>query len=360
VLQADMETNDRITKLSDSELIAEAKRLAACERQATTALIRCLMELDARRLYLAQGCSSLFAYCTRVLKLSEHAAYGRIEAARAARRFPCMLEQLDAGAVTLTTITLLAPHLTDENHQAMLDQARHKTKREVEVIAAALRPRPDVPVSVRRVAEPTQAAVHAADEGTSAARSGSPSPTSVSDPPTLIQPPSTRPAVVKPLAPARYVVKLTISEQTHEKLRRAQSLLRHAVPDGNVAEVLDRALTVLLRDLERAKAAMTARPRAGRPVRRHSRYIPAAVRREVWQRDSGRCAFIGPEGRCGEAAFVEFHHRVPFADGGPPTAANLELRCTAHNRHEADRWFGPMMAREPPARRAPSQMNSTG
>ena len=36
--------------------------------------------MDARRLYLAEGCSSLFTYCTEILHLSEHAAYGRIEA----------------------------------------------------------------------------------------------------------------------------------------------------------------------------------------------------------------------------------------------------------------------------------------
>ena len=66
-------------------------------------------ELDVRRLYLGEGCSSLFTYCTQVLHLSEHAAYGRIEAARAARRFPVILELLTDGVVTLTAVTLLAP-----------------------------------------------------------------------------------------------------------------------------------------------------------------------------------------------------------------------------------------------------------
>ncbi len=61
------------------------------EREATAALIAALGELDARRLYLAEGCSSLFTYCTQVLHLSEHAAYGRIEAARAARKWPVVL-----------------------------------------------------------------------------------------------------------------------------------------------------------------------------------------------------------------------------------------------------------------------------
>ena len=63
-----------VTRLSDDALISRVKQLAAQEREATVALIAHLAELDARRLYLAEGCSSLFTYCTQVLHLSEHAA----------------------------------------------------------------------------------------------------------------------------------------------------------------------------------------------------------------------------------------------------------------------------------------------
>src|SRR5688572_31616355 len=122
--------------LSDVELLAEVKRLTAIERQATSHLIAALGELDARRLYLSEGCSSLFSYCTQVLHLSEHAAYLRIEAARAARRFTVLLDLLAEGALTLTAIGLLAPHLTVENHQQLLGAARHKTKRDVELLVA--------------------------------------------------------------------------------------------------------------------------------------------------------------------------------------------------------------------------------
>ena len=85
------------TTLSDPELLAEVRRLAGHERHATARLIAALGELDARRLYLGEGCSSLFTYCTQVLHLSEHAAYGRIEAARAARKLPAILDLLADG-----------------------------------------------------------------------------------------------------------------------------------------------------------------------------------------------------------------------------------------------------------------------
>src|SRR5574338_1192754 len=103
----------RGTTLSDAALVAEVVRVATEERAATAQLVALLAEFDARRLYLPAGCSSLFSYCTQVLHLSEHAAYHRIEAARAARRYPPIVERLAAGDLTLTGVTLLARHLTD-------------------------------------------------------------------------------------------------------------------------------------------------------------------------------------------------------------------------------------------------------
>ena len=133
----------------------QVRQLAHCERQATVQLVASLIEMDTRRLCLGEGCSSLFTYCTRVLRLSEHAAYGRIEAARAARRFPVILDLLGDGAITLTTVGLLASHLTPENHAMVLESARHKTKREVERLVAELSPRPAVATVVRKL--PVQA-----------------------------------------------------------------------------------------------------------------------------------------------------------------------------------------------------------
>jgi hypothetical protein len=120
--------------LSDEQLVAEVKRLAGSERRATAALIRALIELDARRLYLGEGYSSLFTYCTQALHLAEGAAYNRIETARAAGRFPMILDGLENGSLTLTTVRLLAPHLTVENHESVLTSAHHKRKQDIEQI----------------------------------------------------------------------------------------------------------------------------------------------------------------------------------------------------------------------------------
>jgi hypothetical protein len=140
--------------LSDTALLAETVRAAGAERRASADLVALLAEVDSRRLYLGQGYPSLFAWCTGALRLSEPAAYSRITAARAARRYPGILTQLTEGDVTLTTVTLLAAHLTDENHEALLEAARHKSKRDVERLVASLVPQPDIASSLRRLDVP--------------------------------------------------------------------------------------------------------------------------------------------------------------------------------------------------------------
>ena len=142
--------------LSNDDLLSTVKRLAATECWATAALVRSLMELDERRLYLGEGYSSLFTYCTQALHLAEGAAYNRIEAARAACRFPAILTALEDGAVTLTTVRLVAPHLTIANHEDVLARARHKGKRDVEALVASIRPLPSVPSTIRKLPESRQ------------------------------------------------------------------------------------------------------------------------------------------------------------------------------------------------------------
>ena len=287
----------RFAELSDDALLERLSALVAREREATAELVAALVETERRRLYLPMGFSSLFVYCTAVLHLSEHAAYNRIAAARAASRFPAIIDRLGEGSLTLTTIRLLAPVLTSANQTRMLEAAHEKSKREVELLVAAERPRPDVPTLASAI----------------------------------------------PSSPGRFVFQFTASCEFHDKLRRAEALMRHTFPDADPAKILERALDLLLASLEKHKLASTARPRPLVPQPARTRHIPAAVKREVWKRDNGRCAFVGTAGRCGEEAFLEYHHVVPFADGGSATTGNIELRCRAHNTYEADRIFVPLL-----------------
>src|SRR4051794_34593665 len=124
------------TDLDDLALTAALGRLVSGEREATAALVVHLAEFDARRLYEAAGFSSLFKYCVGVLNLSEDATYNRIEAARAARRYPVLVDMLASGQLSLTTVKLIARHLTPENHEELLAEATGKGKHLVEELLA--------------------------------------------------------------------------------------------------------------------------------------------------------------------------------------------------------------------------------
>jgi hypothetical protein len=344
-----------VSRLSDAELLAAVKRLAGCQRRTAADLITHLAELETRQLHLSAGFPSLFAYCVRALCMSEDAAVNHIRAARAARRFPRILDMLADGSLSLTTARVLGPKLTAENHADLLDAASGKTRREVDRLLARWFPQPDVAATVRKLPAPkTPLPPESVSPPPTAVRWSPPASEAAfiaADPPspplgptlpavrqTLFQPPA-----VKPLSPDRYRVTFTASAETCEMLERAKELLWHAVPSGDTAEIMRRALQALLDELVRKKCAATKQPRPGRGlVQEGSRHIPAEVKRAVWIRDGGRCVFVGSTGiRCGERSGVEFHHVEAHAKGGPPTVENIQLRCWAHNAYEADLLFGP-------------------
>jgi len=343
---------DMPSHLSDDDLVDQVNVLARGEREATASLIAHLAELDARRLYLGAGFSSLFTYCCEVLHLSEPAAYNRIEAARAARRWPVILGMVGEGALSLATVRLLVSHLTAENHRELLAAATGKSKRQVEELLVRHFPQPDVPASVRKLPaakallSPSEAPAALAATAQSSAAAGNSDgietvlTSSVGLVAALPPPPARRP-LVKPLAPERYEIRFTASAQTREKLRLAQDLLRHAIPTGDLAQVMDRALTVLLEDLAGKKFAATERPRASRGTARGSRDVAAKVRRGVGLRDHGVCTFVSKSGRrCNARAFIQFHHVEPHAVGGEATIENIHLRCGPHNRYESELFYG--------------------
>jgi hypothetical protein len=475
--------------LSDQQLLVRVKDLARSEREVTVNLVVHLAELDERKLYLGEGCASLFSYCVEILHLSENAAYARIQAARAARKCPALLAKLAAGSMNLTTVGLLAPHLKETHGVDLLAAAENKSKREVEELIAALRPQPAVAASMRKL--PSRAA-RVSPQGTrSTGETGAPGlgpllaekqatastsatashtdasgdapPGARDDRDTPRMPgtpgapgaPGARP-MIAPLARDLYKVQFTVDGQTYAMIRRAQELLRHQVPNGDLASVMGRAVASLVAQLEKRKfAALGAAPTnaksgarshgsangatrnghtgtvpdasrhgadalprsraprarslggqrtskaggrpatnasgrpatnasgrpatnaSGRPATnadrpatnrdgrratssrgrsatsvnghratssggRRSRYIPAAVRRQVWQRDGGRCAFVSADGRrCSERGHLEFDHAIPHGDRGKATLDNIQLRCAAHNRYAADLYFGP-------------------
>src|SRR5688572_8808083 len=312
-----------LESIGDEGVLEGVRVLAARSNEITAELLAYLGEVEARGLHLGQACSSLFAFCVERLHMSESAAGKRITAARVARRFPVVLEMIARGDIHLTAVNMLAAHLTEENHTLLLARARHRSKREVERLVAEIAPRPDLPSRVVALPQLTPAQeVHAPERV-------APAP-----------PRAARPAMVAPLSPRRFEIRVTVDQETHDALRRLQDLA-HQPSDRDPALIVSRALQLLLERRLAKKAAVTERPRVAKAPEKRSRDIPAAVRRAVWQRDKGQCAFVDDQGRrCRSTRALEFHHIHNWGRGAEHDPGEIELRCRSHNQYQAVLDYG--------------------
>jgi hypothetical protein len=356
-----------LDSLSDDVLLAQVAEMIGRTRRVEAELISHLAEVDRRRLYLREACPSMHVYATARLHLSDAEAYLRITAARVSRRFPMVLDMLADGRVHLSAIARLAPHLRDDNAESLLARSAHRSKREIEMLVAELAPRPDVPSRMRLLPAPPAAratvgagqprpdgvscrevadgATPVVDRTVPIAMPAAPIMASSGAPMAVTDtPPPAAAAVVAPLAPCRYKVQFTASGELHHKITRARALLRHQIPDGDLGALFDRAMTLLLRDLERTRFAGTEAPRkAAHDVdpTPSSRRIPDPIKRAVWTRDEEQCTYRDRAGRrCPSRERLEFHHLIPYGQGGDHSPSNLTLRCAAHNAFQADLDFG--------------------
>jgi hypothetical protein len=214
------------------------------------------------------------------------------------------------------------------------------------------------------------------DDGLVLAASGAPTAGSVSAPDAAPPSPEPDPLPVAPAelppitGPQQYQMQFTTSEEHVRLVERAKALLARERPGLTLGEVHLEAMKLLVAALEKRKFAVTGRPRksdraartgedevqsdeisaagaAAEPrqgaltPRRRGRYVAAAERRQVFERDGGRCSYVDSQGgRCRETRYLELHHFEPFAQGGANLAPNLTLRCTTHNALEAEEDFG--------------------
>ena len=324
-----MADEGQIRALGDEELLAAVHSLVQRSNELMADLLAHLAEVDQRRLYLDLGFPSLHAYCTSALGMCESTAGRRITAARVCRKFPDVLTRVAKGDLHLSAVCSLSPHLDWNNAPELIDICSNQSRRKVEEILAARFPRADVREKVR----------------------------------------------LEPLSVDRYGLHFTIDAEALEELEKVRALARHRLPDGKLSELFKLAMRTLRLDLEKQRFSvgkkrrtrkpaaplapsaggeagavpaetavaeeMVAHPPAEVPKEPTPRRPSAEVAREVYERDEGQCTFIAPDGRrCGAREFVEYDHIEPHAWGGEPTAANLRLRCRAHNQLYARQCYG--------------------
>lgn len=373
-LPAARRLRDALTNLLRQEQAAMAKFLVA------------LADFDRRRAWELLGHASLFAFLNSELGLSPAPTFWRMSAARLLQRFPELVEPLRAGRLCLTTMAELDKVLTEENREEVLPRFLGISSREAKELVAELMPREAPPL--RTVVTPVERSmvvgspavaqaslqsaavpVHGPDHGPAADSLWAPKAEDAH--PVRIA--ATRDEV-EPLTADLRRLHVTVGRKFLKKLDAARDGLSHSIAGASVEQVLEAALDLLLEKQAKARGQVK-KPRstvaAATPVRAASpaaavapqleapplalvptepppprrigprEAIPAAVKRAVWERDHGRCAWlIDGGGTCGSTHRLEFDHVVPWARDGAPTVDGIRILCRRHNVLAARQAFG--------------------
>jgi 5-methylcytosine-specific restriction endonuclease McrA len=368
-------TRHSLRHVSDDLLSFGLDASASDDRLANATLLAHIAEFDRRRLFLPTKYPSMFRYCVGHLRMSEDIALKRVRVARVARRFPVVFDAIADGRLNLSGVMLLARCMTRANGSELLEAAMNRSRAEIQELLArrfplvgppancvTASPGAEGPTSARPAADPLAGAAEAPDEK-AAPNAQAPGPVEIAG--VFRGPgPNSLPELqvrVRPVAPGRYELVAIIDQETHDRLEASRELLGHAVPSRALIEVLERAIALQHAHLRKRRCGAADRPRTGahgsEAPPRHSanpRHVPDAVRRAVWERDGGHCAFTSVDGhRCEERSRIELDHVVPVARGGSSTLENLRLLCRAHNQLAAEREFGKerMQERREEARR---------
>ncbi len=202
-------------RLENDELLAGLSSLVRRGNELTADLLAHLAEMYERRLHLALGFPSLFAYCIESLGFSESAAGRRIAAAKVCRKFPDVFARVASGELHLSAVCSLAPHLNPENAAELFEACSRRSARQVEELLAARFPKPDVRDSIR----------------------------------------------IDPLSADRFGVHFTADTEFLELLERVRALASHRQPGGDLLPIMKRGLEAHLRELEKTRFAVGRKPR---------------------------------------------------------------------------------------------------
>ena len=323
------------------EWTARLAQLCSNERNATVEFLLALAQFDRQKLWAELGFNGLFNFLQRELSLSDGAAYTRMKGAELLRRFPAIAEPLRDGRLCLTTLVEVAKVITEENWEDVLPRFYGCSKREAQVVRVTIAPeqappmkdvvRPLTPLRLGEVETPTASLRLGEIEAPAAA----PAPAYL-----------VRPAEVKPLTPELFRVGFTASKRFEKKLQEAKEVLAHQFPDGDLEEIFEAGLDLLLERAAKRRglvekprtsaAQVTADSKAAR-----TRQPRSAVKRELLKRDGATCQWpLASGGICGSKKFLQFDHKVPFALGGPTTLESMRILCASHNQRAAEEVFG--------------------
>ncbi len=342
-------------------------------------VLELIAKVDKTREFLRHGHSSLYDYLTVGLKYSEGAAIRRIRAARMLGKDRRIKKLFEQRKVSLCTLSLIL------NQPELLDEIIGRSKREVEELIAlkkgnasqarerivpilvavpAKKQHTEIPTATSSTT-PSSSNIHCEDLRSQTERQPVVHSLLAKDESNLLAS-STTPIQPETILEERYRVTFSYNKETKDSVERARHLLSHKYPDGaSIEELFVAGLSALIKDEEKRKnkivnnisknstaTSNSITPRNCEKLRSKTerrsnlpaittsnnsttnrRYIPAAIKREVYKRDKGTCSYRHLDGEtCGSSWQVEVDHITPLALGGKTESANLRLLCRNHNQ----------------------------
>lgn len=265
--------HQRAVELSRQHTIVEAS------------LVDTLISVEQTRLYKRLNKSNLFRYVVDILKLSEPVAYGLVAVANRSRQIPALKKAIAEHQLTVSMATRILSALTPENAAELVAFARTHSQRQIDFEVAKRNPR----------AAPRDK--------------------------------------VKPLSEDLVQVTITVSKDTYEKLKRAESLEAQKGKSSTAGAAIGAALDVYLDRHDPVRKAERATKKPGFCAHRNTgRRLTAAQKHAVFARDRGRCTHVDTDGkRCNTDRWVDVHHIILVSEGGTNEPENLTTLCGFHH-----------------------------
>ena len=269
--------------LTDKVLLADTKNLVSKERAISLQVLHHLREIEKRRLFSELGYGSLFEYTTKELGYSEPSASRRIQSARLLKDFPELEKKISDGRLTMTNVAQAAQTFKNEN---ITD--------------------PNIKKTILRQIENTS-------------KTGCAKKLLEFTTPTPL--PKEK---IKVVSPTFYSVHWNLSQETMTLFEELKGLLAHRKLDQD--QILALAFEIANEKIKKDKFRINAN--FNTPVAKPctKRTIPSRVKKEVYERDHGRCT------KCQSTYKLEYDHMIPFSMGGESTVDNLRVLCFSCNQ----------------------------
>lgn len=298
---------------SNQDLESIFAELVKTERKITYDVLLYIQEIDKRSLHLALGYGSLAEYLIKKHHYSEGSAFRRISAMRMLTAVPEIKDKIVEGSLNLSQLSMVQTAVMKKQKEDNI-KLSNEDKREL----------------LLKI------------EGQSAAKTQG----CLAD--NLNIDLQEKKQITYGKEDSVYL-NLKFTKEEFEKVKECLDRLSHQVSDykGLILNLSEKILKSKSKDIQKKSTQQQAKQQdsdaqcnfaaKSQSVETRSRFIPAALKKEIFKRDQAKCQFRGLNNRiCGSKQFVQVHHIRAFAKGGLNTKENLSLRCRSHNLYEAE------------------------